>query len=100
MPGYKSQEKNAFIVSPEELAKYAGDYELNSTPLKIVLTDGKTLTMKFQGGQDMELVPVSAGKFNIKFMDGYTVQFNSAQNDITSFDYTMPGGSYKATRKK
>jgi hypothetical protein len=49
----------------------------------------------------MELVPVSKGKFSVKFMEGYSIEFTAGtKGEITEFVFRSPGGEIKAPRKK
>ncbi len=49
----------------------------------------------------MELAPVSVNKFAVKFMEGYSIQFNSNdKGEVTELVFTSPGGEVKAPKKK
>jgi hypothetical protein len=85
----------------ENLQKYVGSYNLAGTELKISIKDNKTLFLNIPQQPEMELVPVSKGKFSIKFMDNYSVSF--AENDkgeITDMTFKTPEQEEKATKKK
>jgi len=49
----------------------------------------------------MELSPLSKGKFAVKFMEGYSIEFTSNENsEVTGFVLTTPAGEAKGTKKK
>ena len=85
----------------QDLQKFAGNYELNSTAIKVAVKDDKTLIVSITGNPDMELTPIGKAKFAVKFMDGYTVDFTSNDKDeVTELVLNTPGGQQKAPRKK
>ncbi len=88
-------------VPKQDLQKYVGTYELNTTVIKVSIKDDKTLTVSITGNPDMELTPLAKGKFAVKFMEGYTVDFNSNDKDeVIEMVLNTPGGQQKAPRKK
>lgn len=98
--GGPDKPKTALELPADLLRKYAGDYEYNGATLKINLKDNKSLTLGIQGQQEIELVPVSRTKFNFKFIDGYSVEFNTNdKGEVTGLTFEQPTGTTKATRK-
>ena len=66
-----------------------------------VLKDNKTLNLISPNGPAMELIPVSKGKFTVKYMDGISVEFTENSNDESvEMLLKTPGGEMKATKKK
>jgi aminopeptidase N len=97
----KAQPKADFIVPAEILQKYTGEYEFNAALIKVELNDNKTLTLTFPGQPEMELVPLSLTKFQVKLMDDYIITFfTDSNNDVTSLSFTSEGEEVKATKKK
>lgn len=87
-------------ITTGTLQKYTGDYDLQGSAVKVVLKDNKTLILTMPGQNDMELIPVSAEKFSVKYMDGYSVTFNSNdKGDITGFVLSAMEQEVKATKK-
>jgi aminopeptidase N len=101
LPG-KAKPADAAPAPPvETLQKYVGEYDFDGTVVKVTLKDNKTLFLLIPQQPDMELVPVSASKFSIKFMDGYTVEFaTNDKGDVTDLQFNSPNQKVKATRKK
>ena len=97
-----SKPKTAEAAVPAEaLRKYAGDYDIEGTSVKITLKDDKTLSLVIPEQPDMELIPVSKDLFGIKFMEGYTLAFTENNNgEVTDFLFKTPDGEVQATRKK
>ena len=100
LPG-KAKPPVAAEFPVETLQKYVGEYELEEVPVKVTLKDNETLSLIIPEQPDMELIPVSKGKFSIKYMEGYSVEFtNNDKGEVTQFVFSSPGGEEKATKKK
>ena len=88
-------------IQVDTLQKYVGDYEFNGAPVHITIKNDKTLFLTIPEQSEMELVPVSKGKFSVKFMEGYSIEFTAGpKGEITEFVFRSPGGEIKAPRKK
>jgi aminopeptidase N len=97
----KAKAPESAVAPAENLQKYAGKYDISGSEIEVILKDGKTLFLNIPDRPEMELVPGAKGKFAIKYMDGYSVQFSSNdKEEVTEFVLTTPGGEQKATRKK
>jgi len=97
----KAKSSESPAVPAESMQKYTGEYDLNGTNSKVTLKDDKTLILASPGSPEMELVPVSKGKFSIKFMEGYSVEFNSNdKGEVTELVIKSAGQEVKATKKK
>jgi len=97
----KPKAPEAASVPVESLQKYTGEYEFNGSTAKVSLKDDKTLLLVTPNQPEMELVPVSKGKFNIKLMEGFSVEFTSNdKGDITELILKSPGQQIKAAKKK
>lgn len=82
------------------MERYAGDYVFDGQTIKVILKDSKTLGITFPGQPEMEMTPVSETKFTIKFMEGYTVEFQSDdKNVVTGMTLNSPGEEIRATKK-
>ncbi len=88
-------------VPAETLQKFTGEYDYNGTVVQVTLKDGKTLYLNIPGQPEMELAPVSKGKFAIKYMEGYSIEFTTNdKGEVTEFVFSSPGGEIKAPKKK
>jgi len=97
----KAQPAADFMVPVEILQKYTGEYEFNAALIKVALKDNKTLTLTFPGQPEMELVPLSLTKFNIKFMEDDIITFmTDSNNEVVSLLLTSEGEEIKAPKKK
>jgi hypothetical protein len=95
------QAEPAIILPAETLQKYIGDYEFKAAVIKVTLKDNKTLTLAFPGQPDMELIPLSESKFQVKFMEDYILTFiTDSNNDVTSLSLKSEGEEISATKKK
>jgi hypothetical protein len=89
------------VLSADTLQKYTGEYDYDGGQIKVVLKDNKTLSLIFAGQTEMELVPLSQTKFEVKFMEGYTVEFmTDNNNNVSSLTLSYYGRETKATKKK
>jgi aminopeptidase N len=88
-------------VPAESLQKYAGEYDFEGNPVKVTLKDNKSLSLLIPNQPEMELIPVSKGKFSIKYMDGYSIEFTSNDKDeVTEMLFNGPNQKVKAPKKK
>ena len=82
------KEKAISEIPEEDLKKYTGEYDDNGTIVKIVLKEDKTLSMIFPEQPVIELTPLSKGKFSIRYMDGYSVEFiSNEKGDVTELRF-------------
>ena len=91
----------AFVIPPDVLQKYAGEYTYNSSVYKVSLKNEKTLFITFPDQPEMELVPTSKTGFTIKFMDDYKVEFNlSDKGEVSAMTISVSGQEVKMDRKR
>ncbi|HEX7411781.1 MAG TPA: HEAT repeat domain-containing protein, partial [Bacteroidales bacterium] len=85
----------------ENLQKYAGEYDFNGTIAKVILKDDETLNLIFTDQPDMELTSISQGKFSLKYMEGYSIEFTSNEKgEVSELVFNSPDGQVKAPKKK
>jgi aminopeptidase N len=100
LPG-KAKSPESAAIQPEALEKYTGEYDFDGETVKVILKNGKTLFLSIPEQPEMELTPVSKGKFAVKYMEGYSIVFSvNDKDEVTEFVFSSPGGEEKATRKK
>lgn len=88
-------------LTREDLQKLVGDYDLGGQIAKVSLKNDKTLVLNVPGQPEYELVPIDTNKFNIKSLNGFTIQFNTNdKNEVFELLSIQPNGTFKATRKK
>jgi aminopeptidase N len=88
-------------IQKDTLQKYAGEYEFNGVPVHVTIKNEKTLFLNIPEQPEMELVPVSKGKFTVKYMEGYSMEFIvNTKGEVTELVFKSPGGETKAPRKK
>ncbi|MDQ3552231.1 MAG: serine hydrolase, partial [Bacteroidota bacterium] len=82
------------------LQDYVGDFELMGTVIK-VYSKGNTLYVHVPGQPDYELAAEGNDKFNLKILNGYSLQFirDDAKN-VISASFIQPNGTFTATKKK
>jgi len=89
------------VIQTESLQKYTGEYDFEGTTVNVNLKDTKTLILVVPEQPEMELVPVSKGRFSIKYMEGYSIEFTSNdKGDITELIFKSPDEEVKAPKKK
>jgi aminopeptidase N len=100
LPGRTKTSENE-EVSAADLQKYAGEYDFDEETVNVTLKNDKTLFLIIPEQPEMEMTPVSKSKFAIKYMEGYTIEFNvNNKGEVTGFVLSSPEGEEKATRKK
>jgi aminopeptidase N len=96
----KTKAPEPVVAVTESLQKYTGDYDFDGTTVKVNIKDAKTLIVVIPEQPEMELVPVSKGKFSIKYMEGYSIAFTSNdKGDITELIFKSPDEEVKAPKK-
>jgi len=90
-----------FVLSGNELEKYAGVYILETYKIDVNLEirEGK-LMAKVQGQEDDELTPVSKDIFTVKNKQGFTITFQMSDSRAVAFTSVQPNGIFKANLKK
>jgi len=93
-------QKDAVVLPPETLERYAGDYNYDGETIKVIFKGGQPLTLVFPGQPEMQLSPVSETKFSLRFMEDYSIEFEVDGNDkVTGLTFTSPEEEIKASRK-
>jgi aminopeptidase N len=91
----------AFKVPRETLLKYTGEYDFDGIVARVIVKNDNTLYLIIADQPEMELVPVSKGKFGLKLMDGYSIEFTvNDTGDVTEMLFASPEEQVKAPRKK
>jgi CubicO group peptidase (beta-lactamase class C family) len=104
-PGLKdiefSKKAKAKEVSKDELSKFIGEFEFApGKGVKFYLKGEKTLYAFIEGQPEYELVPVDKNKFDLKVLQGYSVQFEeNEKGEIISASFIQPNGTFKAKKK-
>lgn len=85
----------------DSLQKFVGDFEMNGAMVYVTIKNNNTLFLKIPEKAEMELVPVSKGRFSVKDMNGYMVEFTfNDKDEVTELDLKSPGEEVKALKKK
>ncbi|MBI5472620.1 MAG: serine hydrolase [Ignavibacteriae bacterium] len=88
------------MKSREFLQPLAGQYDLGSSVVSVMLRDDNVLVMSIPGQSPYELLPVRGAKFNLKGMSGYSVEFKRNQSGVvTDVAFYQPDGNYVAKRR-
>ena len=90
-----------FLLSKDELQKYAGVYVLETYKIDVELgIRGDKLWAKVAGQPDDELAPLSKDVFNVKNKQGYIITFQMFGDRAVAFTSVQPNGTFKAILKK
>ena len=86
-------------VSKDSLQKYVGEYLISAIAAKVYVK-GDKLFLFVPGQPEYELLPTDKNKFNILQLKGYSVQFNTDENNkVIELLFIQPNGTFKAIRK-
>jgi hypothetical protein len=77
------------------LQPLTGEYQRGPTTAVVALKGDTALTLAMPGLPVYNLVPVHGSRFNIKELNGYSVEFKG--DDLVFF---QPQGTFSATRRK
>jgi CubicO group peptidase (beta-lactamase class C family) len=92
-------ERKAATIAPDQLAEYAGVYELAPTfALTMRVKDGKLMTQA-TGQQEFELFPESKDRFFLKVVDAQVEFTRDASGKVTGAILHQGGRSMPAPRK-
>jgi CubicO group peptidase (beta-lactamase class C family) len=82
------------------LEKFVGTYILSGAEVNVVLREGKGLVLTVPGQPDYELVPYRGTEFNLKGVEGYSVEFKQdAAGAVTEVLVHQPNGTFPAKKK-
>lgn len=89
-------------MSKEELTAYTGEYELRpGTNAKFYVKGETTLYAFIEGQPEYELMATGKDKFELKILNGYSVQFERDElGKITAVIFVQPNGKFKAKKIK
>lgn len=85
-------------IDRNDLMKYEGNYDLAGVVARVFLK-GEKLFVLVPGQPEYELVPTGKHKFVLKNMDGFKVEFQETDKNITELTVTQPNGTFKAKKK-
>jgi CubicO group peptidase (beta-lactamase class C family) len=89
------------LRDPKVIAPFAGTYEIGPIKLVVTLRADNVLTLSVPGQPVRELEGVRGRRFNIKGLNGYSVEFvASAGGEISQMALYQPGSNRVATRVK
>lgn len=87
-----------YAVATDDLNKYAGNYTLMGTIIKITARDNK-LYLFVQGQPEYQLISTAEHKFNFKDLDGFKVEFKEEDDgSIKEALLIQPHGNYTIVR--
>jgi CubicO group peptidase (beta-lactamase class C family) len=81
-------------LTRQQLESLTGTYELGPNTVAVSLQRDDTLVMTIPGAPQYELVPVRGTLFNVKQIEGFSVEFKGDQ-----IVFYQPGGTYAGKRK-
>jgi aminopeptidase N len=97
----KTKNREAYVVPKEVLQKYTGEFDYEGRLVRVILKDDKTLYLVFPEQPETELVPLSKGKFGLKYMEEYSIEFTTSEKgEVTGMLMTTRDRQVKAPKKK
>jgi len=95
-----SRKEKEVQLTAQTIEKYTGEYDLAGTVVT-VYNKGNTLYALVPGQPDYELVSIGNDKFNLKIVQGYSMQFHADNTGkIIAVSFIQPNGTFKAEKKK
>ena len=92
--------RRAEPMAKSALEKLTGDYDMAGNVIKIWLRGENTLIASVPSQDDVELRPVKNMLFNVKGLEGYSLEFKlDAAGKVTEALLVQPGGSAVLKRK-
>ncbi|MFQ5632809.1 MAG: serine hydrolase, partial [bacterium] len=89
------------MADPKFLARFVGEYELESGTVVTVAMKGKrAITVTVPGQPTYDLEPYKETTFNLRGLTGYSLKFVSDKNDrVVEAVFLQPNGTFPAKRK-
>ena len=88
------------LSNPEFLKQFTGTFNLNKDMDIVVSVRGKSLIADVKGQPTYELLPVRGYRFNLKGLNGFSVEFKADKDGkFTSAELEQPNGIFTVTRK-
>ena len=82
------------------LEKFVGQYEYQGIVVTIALKGDKTLTASVPGQPEYELVPYKGTEFNLKGLQGFSVEFKLDESGkAVEASFKQPNGTFTFKRK-
>lgn len=82
------------------LERFVGEYQIEAQTITVALQGQDTLMLTVAGQPTYQLVPVRDTLFNIKGLNGYSVEFKKGESEsIVELVLHQPNGSFVAKRK-
>jgi hypothetical protein len=86
-------------VAANKLKMYEGEYELSGITGKVYMK-GDVLYLFVPGQPEYELASTGEHKFNIKTLDGFSVEFHlDDKKQVNAMSFIQPNGTFRATKK-
>jgi CubicO group peptidase (beta-lactamase class C family) len=90
----------SYAVATDDLTKYAGDYTLLGTTIKISTRENK-LFLFVKGQPEYQLISTAEHKFNFKDLDGFKVEFKEeTDGSIKEALLIQPHGNYTIVKSE
>ncbi len=87
-------------METEVLESFCGEYELMGATVKVYLKGDNKLFLFVPGQPEYELISIGDNKFNLKVVEGYSVEFvNDDNKNVTDLKFIQPNGIFTAKRK-
>lgn len=88
------------MLERDFLEQFEGEYDLAGTVLTVELRGDDTLTLTVPGQPTYELVPVRGTTFDLKGLNGYSLEFKKdGSGAVAELVLYQPNGTFAATRK-
>ena len=91
-----------YLYDPEFLALLVGKYDLDGTTCTVDLQGENTLFVTVPGQPPYEMEPYKGTEFNLKDLNGFSVEFDMDKNMSTVYGlkFIQPNGIFEAKRIK
>jgi len=100
-PIFFSRTPRPNALTPADLQRYAGEYQIANVIIKCYVKNETTLYLVVPGQPEYELVPVAKDKFVLKTLPNFEEQFVADEKgEISAILSVQPNGTFKAVRKK
>jgi CubicO group peptidase (beta-lactamase class C family) len=97
-----TKKPDAYLYDPEFLALLVGKYDLDGTTCMVDLQGENTLFVTVPGQPPYEMEPYKGTEFNLKDLNGFSVEFDMDKNMSTVYGlkFIQPNGIFEAKRIK
>jgi CubicO group peptidase (beta-lactamase class C family) len=86
-------------VEASDLEKFVGEYDLGGAMAKVYIKNKNTLMLFVPGQPEYTLMAIDDHKFNVKDLDGFSIDFEIKEAAVEAMILIQPNGTFRVPKK-